>query len=322
MIGGNCTEVEEFIILGFTDHETQQYVLFVLFLLIYVITVVGNTGIIVVVKNDSHLQTPMYFLLSNLAFLDLCYSSVVTPKMLMNFLVQKKVISYTACFLQQYLYCCFATTECYLVAVMAYDRYVAICNPLKYTIIMSKTVCIPLVVFCYIAGLLNSSIQVGFRLRLTCCNSNIINHFFCDGPPLLHLYCSDIQLVQILLFAFVGFNEVATTSLVVISYCCIIVTVLQMRSLASIYKAFSTCSSHLIVVCTFYGTVLFMYLRPSSSYTLEQDKIVSVFYTVIIPMLNPIIYSLRNKEVRNAMKKTFQRLPLPCNLQTKFRRTY
>ncbi|XP_070606476.1 olfactory receptor 5AP2-like [Erythrolamprus reginae] len=303
MIGGNCTEVEEFILLGFTDHETQQYVLFVLFLLIYVITIVGNAGIIVVVKNDFHLQTPMYFLLSNLAFLDLCYSSVVTPKMLMNFLVQKKVISYSRCFLQQYLYCCFATTECYLVAVMAYDRYVAICNPLKYTIIMSKTVCIPLVVFCYIVGLLNSSIQVGFHSRLTCCNSNIINHFFCDGPPMSHLYCSDMQFVQIVFFAFVGFNEVATTSLVVISYCCIIVTVLQMRSLESIYKAFSTCSSHLIVVCTFYGTVLFMYLRPSSSYTLEQDKIVSVFYTVIIPMLNPIIYSLRNKEVRKAMKK-------------------
>ncbi|XP_032064513.1 olfactory receptor 1020-like [Thamnophis elegans] len=308
MIGGNCTEVEEFILLGFTDHVTLQHVLFVIFLLIYVITVVGNIGIIVLVKNDSRLQTPMYFLLSNLSFLDLCYSSAVTPKMLMNFLAQKKVILYTGCFLQQYFYCCFATTECYLVAVMSYDRYVAICNPLKYTTVMSKTVCISLVMFCYIAGLLNASIQVGFRLRLTCCHSNIINHFFCDGPPVTHLYCSDIQLVQILLFAFVGFNEIATTSLVVISYCCIIVTVLQMRSLESIYKAFSTCSSHLIVVCTFYGTVLFMYLRPSASYSLEQDKIVSVFYVVIIPMLNPIIYSFRNREVRNAMKKTFQRI--------------
>ncbi|XP_015685569.1 olfactory receptor 5AS1-like [Protobothrops mucrosquamatus] len=311
MTGGNCTEVEEFILLGFTDHVTLQCVLFVIFLLIYSITIVGNVGLIVTVKNDSHLQIPMYFFLSNLSFLDLCYSSVVTPKMLVNFLVERKVILYTGCILQLFFYAGLATTECYLLAVMAYDRYVAICNPLKYTTIMSKTVCISLVVLCYIAGFLNSSIQVGFRLKLTCCHSNLINHFFCDGPPLTHLYCSDIQLVQILLFAFAGFNEVATTSIVVISYCCILATVLQMRSLESIYKAFSTCSSHLIVVCTFYGTVLFMYLRPSSSYSLEQDKIVSVFYVVIIPMLNPIIYSFRNKEVRNSMKKTFQRIPFP-----------
>ncbi|KAG6539581.1 olfactory receptor [Crotalus adamanteus] len=311
MAGGNCTEVEEFILLGFTDHVTLQRVLFVIFLLIYIITIVGNVEIIVTVKNDSHLQTPMYFFLSNLSFLDLCYSSVVTPKMLVNFLVERKVILYTGCILQLFFYAGLATTECYLLAVMAYDRYVAICNPLKYTTIMSKTVCISLVVLCYIAGFLNTSIHVGFRLRLTCCHSNLINHFFCDGPPLTHLYCSDIQLVQILLFAFAGFNEVATTSIVVISYCYILATILQMRSLESIYKAFSTCSSHLIVVCTFYGTLLFMYLRPTSSYSLEQDKIVSVFYVVIIPMLNPIIYSFRNKEVRNAMKKTFQRIPFP-----------
>ncbi|XP_063145135.1 olfactory receptor 5AS1-like [Candoia aspera] len=310
MAGGNCTEVEEFILLGFTDHVALRHALFVIFLLIYITTVVGNLGIIVIVKTDSHLQTPMYFLLSNLSFLDLCYSSVVTPKMLVNFLVQRKVISYPGCFLQQYFYAGCATTECYLLAVMAYDRYVAICNPLMYTTIMSKTVCILLVVVCYVAGFLNSSVNVGFRLTLDCCNSNLINHFFCDGPPLAHLYCSDIQLAQILLFALVGFNEVATTSIVVISYFCILATILQMHSLQGIYKALSTCSSHLIAVSTFYGTVLFMYLRPSSSYSLEQDKIVSVFYTVIIPMLNPIIYSLRNKEVKNAMKKACQRIAI------------
>ncbi|KAM6465700.1 LOW QUALITY PROTEIN: olfactory receptor 5AS1-like [Liasis olivaceus] len=309
MAGGNCTQVDEFILLGFTDHVVLRRVLFVIFLLIYITTVVGNIGIIVIVKTDSHLQTPMYFLLSNLSFLDLCYSSVVTPKMLVNFLVQRKVISYTGCALQQYLYAGLATTECYLLAVMAYD-YVAICNPLMYTSIMSKTVCIPLVVLCYVAGFLNASIQLGSRLRLKCCSSNILNHFFCDGPPLTLLYCSDIQLIQVLLFAFAGFNEVATTSIVIISYCCILATILQMRSLEGIYKAFSTCSSHLIAVSTFYGTLLFMYLRPSSSYSLEQDKIVAVFYTVIIPMLNPIIYSLRNKEVRNALKKTFQRIAI------------
>ncbi|XP_032068067.1 LOW QUALITY PROTEIN: olfactory receptor 5AS1-like [Thamnophis elegans] len=303
MAGENCTLKENFILLGFTDCPVLKNILFVIFLLIYIITVVGNTVIIWVVKINSHLQTPMYFFLSNLSFLDLCYSSVVTPKMLVNFLHTKKIISYTGCILQLYFYAGLATTECYLLAVMAYDRYVAICNPLIYTYIMSRRICIFLVVFSYLAGFLNSTIQTGFSLRVTCCKTNVIDHFFCDGPPLSYLYFSDITLNELLLFTIVGFNEVTTTSLVFVSYCCIIFTILRMDSVKGKYKAFSTCTSHLMVVTLFYGTLLFMYLRPTTSYSMNIDKVVSVFYTMIIPMLNPIIYSLKNKEVVNCMKK-------------------
>ncbi|XP_026542401.1 olfactory receptor 1020-like isoform X1 [Notechis scutatus] len=299
----NCTLMENFILLGFTDCLVLKNILFVIFLLIYIITVVGNTVIIWVVKINSHLQTPMYFFLSNLSFLDLCYSSVVTPKMLINFLSHQKIISYNGCILQLYFYAGLATTECYLLAVMAYDRYLAICNPFMYTYIMSRKICIILVTLSYLAGFLNSTIQTGFSLRVTCCKTNVIDHFFCDGPPLSYLYCSDISLNELLLFTIVGFNEVTTTSLVFVSYCCILFTILRMDSVEGKYKAFSTCTSHLMVVTLFYGTLLFMYLRPTTSYSMNTDKVVSVFYTVIIPMLNPIIYSLKNKEVITCMKK-------------------
>ncbi|XP_007438047.1 olfactory receptor 5AS1-like [Python bivittatus] len=308
MAGENCTLMENFILLGFTDHLVLKSILFVVFLLIYIITVVGNIVIIWVVKIDSNLQTPMYFFLSNLSFLDLCYSSVVTPKMLVNFLAHKKIISYTGCILQLYFYAGLATTECYLLAVMAYDRYLAICNPFMYTHIMSRRICISLVGLSYLAGFLNSTIQTGFSLQVTCCKTNVINHFFCDGPPLSYLYCSDITLNELLLFTVVGFNEVTTTSLVFVSYCCILSTIIRMNSTEGRYKAFSTCTSHLTAVTLFYGTLLFMYLRPTTSYSMNRDKVVSVFYTVIIPMLNPIIYSLKNKEVKNCMKKIFKRM--------------
>uniref|UniRef100_UPI00253FAB77 olfactory receptor 1020-like n=1 Tax=Euleptes europaea TaxID=460621 RepID=UPI00253FAB77 len=301
MAGGNCTLVDEFILLGFTDHLVIKTTLFVLFLLIYIITIVGNISIILVVKTDSHLQTPMYYFLSNLSFLDVCYSSVVTPKMLVDFFAHKKTISFTGCVLQLYFYAALATTECYLLAVMAYDRYMAICSPLLYTVIMSQRVCIPLVVLSYVAGFLNATIQTGVALRIPCCSSNIINHFFCDGPPLNKLSCSNDILKEILLAILIGFNEITTTSVVIISYCCILFTILRMRSVEGMCKAFSTCTSHLIAVTIFYGTLLFMYLRPSSSYSLDQDKVVSLFYSVVIPVLNPLIYSLRNKEVKDAL---------------------
>ncbi|XP_058052237.1 olfactory receptor 5AS1-like [Ahaetulla prasina] len=277
--------MENFILLGFTDRLVLKNILFVIFLLIYIITVVGNTIIIWVVKINPHLQTPMYFFLSNLSFLDLCYSSVVTPKMLVNFLSHQKIISYTGCILQLYFYAGLATAECYLLAVMAYDRYLAICNPFMYTYIMSRRICISLVVLSYLAGFLNSTIQTGFSLRVTCCKTNVIDHFFCDGPPLSYLYCSDISLNELLLF--VGFNEITTTTLVFVCYCCILFTILRMDSVEDKYKAFSTCTSHLMVVTLFYGTLLFMYLCPTTSYSMNTDKVVSVFYTVIIPMLNP-----------------------------------
>ncbi|XP_062459586.1 olfactory receptor 5AR1-like [Pezoporus occidentalis] len=302
----NWTTVTEFVFKGFTDCLDFQVTLFVLFLLIYVTTVIGNLGIIAAVWLDSQLQSPMYFFLSHLSFLDLCYSSVVTLKMLLNLLSERKTISFAGCFLQLYIYAAFAVTECYLLAGMAYDRYVAICNPLHYPILMTKKVCVSLLAGSYAVGLFNSTIFTGFALRVLFCGRNVIDHFFCNGPPLSKLACSDTSLNQVLLFAFGGFSEVATISVILISYGHILFTIMRTGSVLG--KAFGTCESHLVVVTIFYGTLIFMYLRPSSSYNLGRDKIVSVFYTTVTPMLNLFIYSLRNKEIKSALKRTVGRM--------------
>ncbi|KFR14949.1 Olfactory receptor 1020, partial [Opisthocomus hoazin] len=275
----NWTTVTEFVFKGFTDRPDLQVTLFVVFLLIYVITMVGNIGIIAVIRLDAQLQTPMYFFLSNLSFLDLCYSSVL------------------------YFYLVFVIAECYLLAVMAYDRYVAIYNPLRYPIVMSQKVCISLLAGSYTVGSFSLIMFTGFALRVSFCGPNVIDHFFCDGPPLSKLACSDTRLNQVLVLAFGGFNEVTTVSVVLISYGRILLIILRMGSVQGKHKAFGTCVSHLVVVTIFYGTLVFMYLRPSSSYSLGRDKIVSVFYTVVTPMLNPFIYSLRNQEVKSALKR-------------------
>uniref|UniRef100_A0A672V2S2 Olfactory receptor n=1 Tax=Strigops habroptila TaxID=2489341 RepID=A0A672V2S2_STRHB len=297
----NQTEqVTELTLVGLTDNPQLQVPLFVLFLLIYFITLTGNLGMVVLIRIwlNSQLQTPMYFFLGHLSFLDLCCSSVVTPKMLLNFLSERKTISFAGCFLQLYFYAAFVITECYLLAVMAYDRYVAICNPLRYPILMSKKVCVSLLAGSYAIGLFNSVVFIGFALRVSFCGPNVIDHFFCDGPPLSKLACSDTSLNQMLLLAFGGFNEITTISVILISYGHILFTILRTGSTPSKRKAFGTCASHLVVVTIFYGTLIFMYLRPNSSYNLGRDKIVSIFYTVVTPMLNPFIYSLRNKEVK------------------------
>ncbi|NWW89982.1 O1020 protein, partial [Rhynochetos jubatus] len=297
----NWTTVTEFVFKGFTDRFDLQVILFVVFLLIYVITVVGNLGIIAVVWLDSQLHTPMYFFLSNLSFLDMCYSSVVTPKMLLNLLSERKTISFAGCFTQLYFYITFVVVECYLLAVMAYDRYVAICNPLRYPIVMSQKVCVFLVAGSYAVGFFNSSVFVGFELRVSFCGPNIIDHFFCDEPPLSKLACSDTLLNQVLVLAFGGFNEVTTVAVILISYGCILFAIVRKGSVLGKSKSFGTCASHLVVIIIFYGTLFFMYLRPSASYSLGRDKIISVFYVVVTPMLNPFIYSLRNHEVKRAV---------------------
>ncbi|GAB0189636.1 olfactory receptor 1020-like [Grus japonensis] len=304
----NWTTVTEFVFKGFTDRLDLQVKLFVVFLLMYVITVVGNLGIIAVVWLDSQLQNPMYFFLSNLSFLDLCYSSVVTPKMLLNLSSERKTISFAGCFVQLYFYTAFVTVECYLLAVMAYDRYVAICNPLHYPIVMSQKVCISLLAGSYVIGFFNSVVLTGFALRVSFCGPNVIDHFFCDGPPLSKLACSDTHLNEVLVLALGGFDVVATISVILISYSCILFTILGMGSVLGKRKAFGTCASHLVVVTIFYGTLLFMYLRPISSYSLGRDKIISVFYAVVTPMLNPFIYSLRNQEVKNTLKRAVGRI--------------
>ncbi|NXY77026.1 O1020 protein, partial [Glareola pratincola] len=304
----NWTTVTEFVFKGFTDRPNLRVTLLVVFLLFYAITVVGNLGVIAVVWLDPQLQTPMYFFLGNLSFLDLGYSSVVTPKMLLTLSSERKTISFAGCFMQLHFYIAFVVVESYLLAVMAYDRYVAICNPLRYPLVMSRKVCVSLLVGSYMVGIFNSVMFAGFALGVSFCGPNVIDHFFCDWPPLSKLACSDTRLNQVLLLAFAGFNEISTVSVILISYGHILFTILRMGSALRKHKAFGTCASHLVVVTIFNGTLLFMYLRPSSSYSLGRDKVVSVFYAVVTPVLNPFIYSLRNQEVTNALKRAAGRL--------------
>ncbi|XP_065258951.1 olfactory receptor 5AR1-like [Emys orbicularis] len=305
---GNHSEATEFILSGLTDRPEFQVPLFLVFLLIYGITLVGNGGMILLVTIDPRLHTPMYFFLRNLSFCDLCYSSVISPKMLLNFLAERKSISYTACTVQLSLCIVFTDVECLLLAVMAYDRYVAICNPLLYTVTMSRQLCNQLVAGVYAVGVLDSMIQTSLTFRLSFCSSNIINHFLCDVPPLLPLSCSNTRINEIVMFVLMCCITGSSFLIVLLSYVYIISTILQIRSAEGRRKAFSTCSFHLTAVVLFFGTVLFMYLRPTSSYSMDTDKVASVFYMVLIPMLNPLIYSLRNTEVKDALRKAVNKL--------------
>ncbi|KAM5318310.1 olfactory receptor 5AP2-like [Glossophaga mutica] len=299
----NCTVVTDFILLGLSGRRDVQQGLFVLFLLVYGITVIANLGMILLIRMDPRLHTPMYYFLSNLSFCDLCYSSSVSPKMLADFLSEQKKIAYNLCAVQMFFFGTFADVECVMLSVMAYDRYVAICNPLLYITAMSGRVCTQLVATVYIQSLVYSAIFTYCTIRLSFCNSNIINHFFCDFPPLLALSTSDTTINEIVMFSYsscvLGFSIVT----VLLSYSYIINTILRMKSAKGRHKTFSTCASHLTTVAMFYGTLLFMYFRPSSSHSMDTDKVASVFYTVVIPMLNPLIYSLRNKDVKGALKK-------------------
>ncbi|XP_005065077.1 olfactory receptor 1009-like [Mesocricetus auratus] len=300
----NFTVFTDFVFLGLSSRQDVQQALFFFFFLIYGLTVIANLGMVLLIKLDPRLHTPMYYFLSNLSFCDVCYSSTVSPKMLTDFLSEKKSIAYNLCAVQMYFFGAFADVECLMLAIMAYDRYVAICNPLLYTIAMSKKVCIQLVIIAYVVGLVDSAIHTCCTFRLPFCNSNVINHFFCDIPPLLALSCSDTSVNEIIMFTFIGCVVGCSIVTVLLSYCCIIATICRMNSAEGRQKAFSTCASHLTAVAIFHGTLLFMYFRPSSSYSMDTDKMASVFYTVVIPMLNPLIYSLRNKDVKQALKKS------------------
>ncbi|XP_032138361.1 olfactory receptor 5W2-like [Sapajus apella] len=299
----NCTVFTDFVFLGLSGTQDVQQGLFMLFFLIYGITVIANLGMILLIKMDLTLHTPMYYFLSNLSFCDVCYSSTVSPKMLADFLTDQKRIPYNLCVVQMYLFGTFADVECLMLAVMAYDRYVAICNPLLYTITMSRRLCTQLVAVAYFVGLVDSAVHTCSTFRLSFCNSNVINHFFCDIPPLLVLSNSDTFINEIVMFTFIGCVVGCSIVTVFLSYSYIIMTILKMSSAEGRLKAFSTCTSHLMAVAVFHGTLLFMYFRPSSSYSMETDKMASVFYTVVIPMLNPLIYSLRNRDVKGALKK-------------------
>ncbi|XP_045412719.1 olfactory receptor 5T3-like [Lemur catta] len=299
----NKTEVTMFILTGFTDDFELQVFLFLLFLAIYLFTLIGNLGLVVLVIGDSRLHNPMYYFLSVLSVLDACYSTVVTPKMLVNFLAENKAISFLGCATQMLLFVTLGTTECFLLAAMAYDRYVAIYNPFLYAVSMSPRVYIPLIIASYVGGILHATIHTVATFSLSFCGSNEIRHVFCDIPPLLAISCSDTHINQLLLFYFVGSIEIVTILIVLISYSFIVLAILKMHSAEGRQKVFSTCGSHLTGVTIYHGTILFSYMRPSSSHASDHDMIVSIFYTIVIPMLNPVIYSLRNKDVKEAMKR-------------------
>ncbi|KAM9148983.1 olfactory receptor 5AR1-like [Pangshura tecta] len=307
MAEGNHTMVTDFIFQGFMDHPELQVPLFVSFLMIYLITLVGNLGMIVLIRFNSRLHTPMYYFLSNLSLADVGNSSVVAPRLLMTFVIQAKPISLAACAAQFFFVCNFLTNEACLLAVMAYDRFIAICNPLLYSVVMSKRLCVFLVVASYICGFVNAVVQTPFIFTLSFCDSNVINHFFCDIPPILKLSCSDTHSTNMVHFTLSTIVVMTTILIVLFSYAYILIAILKIHSAKGRYKTFSTCASHLTAVTIFYGTVIFMYLRPSSGYTTDPDKIISVFYILIIPMLNPLIYSLRNKEVKDAFKRMINR---------------
>ncbi|XP_074083758.1 olfactory receptor 5A2-like [Macrotis lagotis] len=303
----NTTTVTVFIFLGFSDHPKIQIVLFVLFLGIYLMTLIWNLGLLTLIRMDSHLHTPMYFFLSNLSLVDICYSSSTTPKMLADTITNQKTISFLGCAVQYFVFCAMGLTECFLLAAMAYDRYAAVCNPLLYTAIMSHTLCLKMVGGAFMGGFLSSLIETYSVYHHQFCGPNIINHFFCDLPPVLALSCSDTFTSQIVTFLVGVTVGVMSVLVVLISYIYIVAAVLNISSTKGRSKAFSTCASHLTAVTLFYGSGLFMYMRPRSSYALSRDKMVSVFYAVVIPMMNPMIYSLRNQEIKNAMKKVIER---------------
>uniref|UniRef100_A0A8D1MWL9 Olfactory receptor n=1 Tax=Sus scrofa TaxID=9823 RepID=A0A8D1MWL9_PIG len=302
----NHSTVTEFILGGLTSRPELQLPLFLLFLGIYSITMLGNLGMITLIWLSAQLHTPMYYFLSNLSLVDLCYSSAITPKMLVNFVSEKNTISYTGCMCQLYFFLVFVIAECYMLTVMAYDRYVAICRPLFYNTIMSHQVCSLLVVTVYAMGLIGSTIETGMMLKVPYCEP-LISHYFCDILPLMKLSCSNTYDVEVTVFFLAGFNIVVTGLMVLISYAFILSSILHISTTEGRSKAFNTCSSHLMAVGMFYGTTAFMYLKPSTASSLAQENVASVFYTTVIPMLNPLIYSLRNKEVKAAMQKTLRR---------------
>ncbi|XP_036601173.1 olfactory receptor 150-like [Trichosurus vulpecula] len=263
---------------------------------------VGNLGMIILIVVSAHLHTPMYYFLSCLSFIDLCHSTVITPKMLVNFVSERNIISYPECMTQLYFFIIFIIAECHMLAVMAYDRYVALCSPLLYNVIMSYQLCSWLVVAVATMAVVGSTVHTGCMLRLHFCKDYIVNNFFCDVLPLLKLSCSSTYINEIVLLAFCSFNVFVPTLIICSSYIFILFSILQIQTTAGRSKAFSTCSSHFMAVSLFFGSTVFMYLQPSTN-TMDQRKVSSVFYTIVIPMLNPLIYSLRNKDVKVAVKK-------------------
>ncbi|KAM3922937.1 olfactory receptor 10AG1-like [Leptodactylus fuscus] len=307
---GNQTTVIEFIFVGFSDVVQLQYFLFVIFLCIFKVSLLAHMFIIILYRCSPNLHTPMYFFLANFSILEICYLSTIVPKMLIDLLLQQKTISYYGCAIQMYCFLVLGSTECYMLATMAYDRYNAICHPLLYNNIMSRVVCIRLVIGSWLIGTTVAILQTTFVFLLPFCGSNRINHFYCDIPPLMNLACSNTRFNEIATFIIASFLIVGSFLLTIISYANIIWTIVKNHPASNRKKAFSTCTSHLIVVTMFYGSGTIMYLRPKSRYGMDDGKFLSLMYTIIAPMLNPFIYSLRNNDVKCAVRKIVYEIKL------------
>ncbi|KAG8541870.1 hypothetical protein GDO81_028087 [Engystomops pustulosus] len=305
----NQTCLRGFILLGLSEVRYLQIIFFVLFLIMYLMTLLGNVLLITVVRINSKLQTPMYFFLSNLSTIDICFSSTIVPKILINTLSKDRSISLVGCALQMYFHMALGAAECIILAVMAYDRFAAICRPLHYQTIISRKMCILLASIGWGVGFVGASIHTPLTFQLPFCKSHHVNHFFCEMPPIFKLSCKDTYLNEIVLYIAVHIIVLFAFLLILISYIHIIWTILKTISSQGRGKAFSTCASHLIVVSLYYGTIIFMYLKPRSTYLPEIDRAVSILYTVVTPMLNPIIYSIRNKDVKDTFEAKLCWLP-------------
>ncbi|CAM4655448.1 unnamed protein product [Caretta caretta] len=296
-------QTTEFVMVGFSVHPELQNLLFMVTFIMYMVSLLGNILISATVWLDPALHTPMYYFISNLSLVDICYTTVTVPKMLENLLSQDRTISFTGCAAQLYFLLSLGTTECFLLAAMAYDRVLAICNPLRYVVLMNKSLCVQLLAGAWVSGLLLSLGQTSFVLTLPFCGDNRINHFFCDIPPLLTLACGDTARNEIAIFVAGMLIALIPSLLILGSYMHIISTILKITSAQGRHKAFSTCSSHLIVITLFYGSASAMYLRPRSSYAPESDKFLALLYSVVTPTLNPIIYSLRSRDINRALRR-------------------
>ncbi|XP_041513506.1 olfactory receptor 143 [Microtus oregoni] len=304
----NDSSVSEFVLVGLTDQPELQLPLFVLFLVNYTATVMGNVSLMNLICLNSNLHTPMYFFIFNLSFIDFCYSLVFTPKMLMSFVLEKNIISFKGCMTQLFFFCVFVNSESYVLTAMAYDRYVAICQPLLYKVVMSPKICCLLIFGSYLMGFASAILHTGCMIRLRFCDSNIINHYMCDIFPLLQLSCSSTYVNELMSSVVVGTAIILCCLIIFISYVMIIFNIIHVSSGKGWSKALGTCGSHIITVSVFYGSGLLAYVKPSSAGTVGQGKFFSVFYTLLVPMLNPLIYSLRNKDVKLAVKRTWKRL--------------
>ncbi|EFB23292.1 hypothetical protein PANDA_020389, partial [Ailuropoda melanoleuca] len=308
MAADNTSSVTEFILAGLTDDPELQMPLFFLFLGFYVVTVVGNLGLITLIGLNSHLHIPMYFFLLNLSFIDFSFSTAIIPKMLMSFVSKKNIISYAGCMTQLFFFCFFVFSESFILSAMAYDRYVAICKPLLYTVTMSPQVFLLLLLGVYGMGVFGAMAHTGNILFLTFCADNLVNHYMCDILPLLELSCNSSYINELVVFTVVTIGIGVPIIAIFISYGFVFSSIFHISSTESRSKAFSTCSSHIIAVSLFFGSGAFMYLKPPSIMPLDQGKMSSLFYTIVVPMFNPLIYSLRNKDVKFALRKTLGRI--------------